>query len=54
MKSTQLIDIYPKTTFTKQNDQEEAPSQQETLNPPTIPRNAMGIRDAQDSGFITG
>ena len=28
-------------------------SQRETLNPPTIPRNAMGIWDARDSGFIT-
>ena len=30
------------------------PSQRETLKPPTIPRNAMGRRDARDSGFITG
>ena len=30
------------------------PSQRETLNPPTIPRNAMGRWDAQDSGFING
>ena len=30
------------------------PSQQETLNPPTTPRNVMGRRDAQESGFVTG
>ena len=30
------------------------PSQRETINTPTTPRNAMGRRDARDSGFITG
>ena len=30
------------------------PIQQETLNPPTIPINLIGIRDAWVSGFITG
>ena len=30
------------------------PSQQDILNPPTTPRNAMGRRDARGSGFITG
>ena len=30
------------------------PSQREKQNTPTIPRNTMGRRDAQDSGFITG
>ena len=29
------------------------PSQQEILNPPMVPRNVMGRRDAWDSGFIT-
>ena len=29
------------------------PSQREKLNPPTIPINAMGRRDAWDSRFIT-
>ena len=28
------------------------PSQRETLNPPTIPRNVMGRRDARDSGCL--
>ena len=38
------------TTMTKN----KPPSQRDTLNPPTIPRNAMVRRDAWDSGFITG
>ena len=39
-----------RNTITKK----KPPSHQETLNPPTIPRNKMGRRDAQDSEFITG
>ena len=36
-------------TMTKKNP----PGQRETLNPTTITRNAMGIQEARDSGFIT-
>ena len=67
MKSTQLIEIYPKKHFPElipcraskghsvspTMTKKKPPSQWETLKPPTIPRNAMGRRDAWDSGFIT-